>query len=837
MPHLALRMARHRIAALLAMACAVLGGAAFITGIGVLFESGLRSHAPVHRLTNADVVISAAQTYHPQGDMPVALPERARVPGAVTGRLAHLPGVTAAIADIGLPAAVLDRRGAVVPGPDPRTAGHGWSSTALLAGPRVTGTPPAGAHDVAVDARTAAAAGVAPGGRLTVIAAGHRATYRVSAVIAADESGIYFDDATAARLAGHDSLDLVALRTAPGARASVAAQARDLVHADGLVVSTGAARGDVESPDALSARNVLPLLASSIAGVTLLVVGFIVGGALAVAIGAQRRDLALMRAVGATPRQIRRLAAGQATVVAAVALALGVPLGYLLADRFRALLVSVHMIPSSLPLTLSPLPAVAAVVLMPIVVQVAARCAAWRTSRMPATEAVAESRAEPRKPSRVRALIGALLIAAAVVLSAAPLMLRSQAGAAATAFAGIIATIGIALAGPLVVGRIGRALARMLPARVSAPTWLAVANSHGYAQRVAGAVTTLAMAVVFTLTYTLTQTTMMTATSDDIHSATRAQLRVTAPALGGLPAGTTAAVLAAPGVRGAAPVGSTTIVWSYRFAGDVQVDTGSALILTPAAADVLDPGVRSGRLADLTGDTVAVSSDVAGSRQATVGRTVDLVLGDGAHVRARVVAEYSRGLGLGPVALSRDLAVEHTTTGLDQSILVRTDGTDTARRAVTTLAASRPGLTIENRAEPGGLGGVPPELWINVAILAVLLGYLLLGIANKLIATTAARRQELAALQLIGATPGQVRAMMRRESSLICGVALGTGLVVSVVPLAFLGIGFLHRPWPAGPVWLLPAIMVVVAGIAFLTMEIPTRQALRTPPAHALARD
>jgi hypothetical protein len=46
------------------------------------------------------------------------------------------------------------------------------------------------------------------------------------------------------------------------------------------------------------------------------------------------------------------------------------------------------------------------------------------------------------------------------------------------------------------------------------------------------------------------------------------------------------------------------------------------------------------------------------------------------------------------------------------------------------------------------VGAIPPELWINIAILAVLLGYLLLGIANKLIATTAGRRPELAALQL-----------------------------------------------------------------------------------------
>jgi putative ABC transport system permease protein len=126
MLHLALRMARHRIAALLAIACATLGGAAFVTGIGVLAESGFRSHAPVGRLAQADVVVSAGQTFTPEGDMPIALPERARVPGDLAGRLARLPGVTAATGDLSFPAAVVDGRGGVVPVKDPRAAGHGW---------------------------------------------------------------------------------------------------------------------------------------------------------------------------------------------------------------------------------------------------------------------------------------------------------------------------------------------------------------------------------------------------------------------------------------------------------------------------------------------------------------------------------------------------------------------------------------------------------------------------------------------------------------------------------------------------------------------------------------
>lgn len=865
------RMARRRIAALVAVVCATLGGAAMVTGIGVLADSGWRSHAPVERLARADVVVSADQTHRPPGDLPVSLPERARVPGELADRLAGLPGVASAVGDRSFPAAVVTGGGSAVPAEEPGANGHGWSSTALLADPRMDGSAPASPGDVALDAGTASAASVEPGDRVRVVAAGRAGTYRVSGVLDVPGSGVYFTDPTAARLAGYGSsadgdadtgaagsVDLVAVRAEAGAEGRVADEVRRAVRdtrdaggsgssgdesgsgdagGNKLLVSTGAARGDAESPATTAARSLLPALAGSLAGVTLLVVGFIVGGALSVSVQAQRRELALMRAVGATPRQIRRLATTQAALVAALATVPGIGLGYLLAERFRELLVSIGLLPHGLPLTVGPLPAVAAALLILGVVSVAAWGAAYRTSRMPATEAVAQSRSEPRTPSPVRGRIGLALIVAGTGVSVTPLLMRSQAGAAATALSGILAAIGLALLGPALVRALGRALARRLPAKASAPAWLAVANSHGYAQRAAGAVSTLAMAVVFTLTYALTQTTVMAATSGDVEDATRAQFGVTAPGLGGVPRGALAAVREVPGVEAAAPVTTTTALWPYTMLGETETESAPALVLTPQAEGVLDLDLRSGSLEGLRGDTVAVSSDVADSRGARVGERIELRLGDGAPVTARVVATYGRGLGFGSVALSRDLAAGHTTTGLDQQLYVRTDGSDAARRGVAELVAAEPGLALSadpGKPEQGGVGGVPPELWINIVVLGVLLAYLLLGIANRLVATTAGRGTEIATLQLIGATPAQARAMMRREAALIAVAALVTGVLLSVVPLALLSLGLLRQPWPAGPLWLLPAVAVVVVALTFLTVELPTRRALRTPPAQAL---
>lgn len=78
--------------------------------------------------------------------------------------------------------------------------------------------------------------------------------------------------------------------------------------------------------------------------------------------------------------------------------------------------------------------------------------------------------------------------------------------------------------------------------------------------------------------------------------------------------------------------------------------------------------------------------------------------------------------------------------------------------------------------------------------------------------------------------------MMRREAGLVCGAALTCGPLRAAVPLAFLGIGLLGRPLPAGPLWLLPVTVLGVAAILFVTTELTTRRALRVPAIRTLAQ-
>lgn len=828
MLHLALRLTRRRLAALLALALTAFGGAALLSAAGVLAESGLRSHLPAGRLAGADVVVTAPQTLDVPGELSVALPERARVDRALVTGFAHLPGVRAAVGDRSLPAALIGADGSVVTEGDPAAAGHAWSSLAVSGPARVQGSAPTGTGQVALARSLADAAGVHRGSAVRIASTDGTRAYRVSAVVDAGV-GVLFPDPVAARLArtSGGAVDLVAVRLQPGADT---AAVRTLARQHGLTVSTGDHRGDATSPGAAAASGTLLALAGSLSGVLLLVVGFLTAGVVSVSVAAQRRELALLRSVGATPRQVRRLASHQALTVTAVAALPGALLGGLLADRLRGLLVDGGLLPPELALTHSPLPALVSLLLLGLTVVVAAQAATRRTSRLPAVGALVESRAERRTSSELRTGAGLLLIVAATTMAALPLFVQTAVASAATPIAGITAAIGLALAGPELVRRAADGLARRLPSGSSASTWLAVANVRGYAVRSAGAVSTLAMVVVLVPTYAFAPTTLAAAVSGQVRAATPGAVAVTAPGLGGLPADVLPAVRATPGVRGATAVRATTVFWPYRQLGDVTMEAEPALALRPDAAAAIDLGVRSGSLRDLHGATVAVAADTTGPRHARLGGQVPLVLGDGHRVRARVVAVYDRGLGFGPVVLSRDLARGHTTSDLDQQLVVRTDGSAATRDRLAAIAARHPGVDLGSPAAASS-AQTDAVTRINVAVLAVLLGYVLLGVANKLVAAAAQRRGEITTLRLLGATPRQVRAVLRTEAAVVAALAVAAGLALCAAPLGLLGLGFLHRPWPAGPAWLVPATVAVVVAMALLTTQLPTRRALRAPAA------
>ncbi len=806
----AVSMARHHLGGLVAVFCAVLGGSAMITAGLIVGETGLTSHVPAERLAPAPVVVSALQSHPVVEDIDIPLPERVQVPAGLAEEIAQIPGVERAVSDLTFDADLIGF------GP---IRGHNWQ-VAALGSPDLDGRTPQGAHEVVLDSETARATGLGTGDEVEIAVRGEASTFLVTGVADAPGAGFHVDRATATELLDRPGggADLVAVTIEPGADLDDVADAIEAAYDGRFEVTTGDARGDVETIASGTARGELIALSGSLAGTLLILVGCIVAGALSVSVANQRRDLALLRAVGATPCQVRRLVATQACCVAGVALLPGVVLGYVLAGALASALTDAGMVPAGLPLARSPFAALIVTALMLGTVQLAARGAARRASRMPATEAVAESRVEPREPSRIRTVIGLVLIAVAPVPALVPLFVRSEEALISSASATLLGIVGLALAGPVLVRTVTRRAAGRLGDRTPVPLWLAVKNSHAYALRTAGSATVLVLAIGLTLTQFYVQTTSDRATTAELE----AGLVVDATLTGGFSSADVEALGSSTGVDTAVPMTTTSVVHAYRFAGERTPTVYPAFALGRGAEQVVDPEVTSGDLSDLTGETIALSSVTARTWRVDVGESVDLVLANGADARARVVAVYERGFGFGGVMVSTDLLASFGGDRWFDTVLATGDPA-----ALDTWADGRPGTRVEAGSALVGDGESSPESWINIMVLLVMLGYVLLAVANSLVASTLRRREEFAALWVIGATRRQVLAMVTRETTVLVILAIGAGLAVSLVPMSLLGLGIAGRPWPQGGWWLVPAVSAVVALIAFAATRTAAARALR----------
>jgi putative ABC transport system permease protein len=281
------------------------------------------------------------------------------------------------------------------------------------------------------------------------------------------------------------------------------------------------------------------------------------------------------------------------------------------------------------------------------------------------------------------------------------------------------------------------------------------------------------------------------------------------------------------------PIVRSQVFVKHLLAGNWEVSAFAAQGLSPSGLDrTMDLQPREGRLADLRGETVALSTMAAETLGVDVGDTVELHLGDGTAMRPRVVATYGRGLGFGDLTLPHDVLAAHTTTRLDQSVLVSASDPVAAQRSLAAL----PGLTVTDRAGLSAAGQAQrdTETWVNLIALFVILGYVAIAVVNTLVMATAARSREFALLRLVGTGARQVRRMTRIESLIVVGIALVVGSLAALPPLVGVSIGMTESPFPTvAPVTYL-AIVGVTAVLGLLAIGIPTRLALRARPVHAL---
>ncbi|MEV6129345.1 FtsX-like permease family protein [Streptomyces violaceusniger] len=756
---------------------------------GLTLASAWSAHPRVERYAGADLVVAGDQTTRfsaaSLGDretVSAGLTERVRIPRTALTAVRAVPGVRTAVADLEFPVGRAGRS----------ATGRPWEAAQLAPYALRTGRAPQRADEVV----TGGGAGRV-GARLTLRVGGRDTAYTVVGVAEGPGSAVWFTGAEARRLAGHpEALDAVGVVAEPGTdpgelagrvrKALEAAGVTDVGHrADGdpaaVRVLTGGERGEAEFLAAAPARGELLAALGSVAGAVVLVALLVVSSTIVQALRQRSHELGLLRAVGATPGQLRGAVGrevGRVAAWAAPAGAAGAVPAYL---GLRALLDARGALPTGLELSLPPLlwpvPLVTAAVTV-LVAGIAAFIGCSGAAKLRPAEALRE-----RAPGGARRVTGLVLLFVGASSAGTAALQQGATAAAAAGGAAVTMVIACAVLGPWIAEGAMRLLGA--PLRLFGPGGrLAAANCAASAHRLGAAITPIVLVTAFAGVQLAGGATMTHAGDAQARQVLRADLAVRAD--GGLPAGAVERIREVPGVRAATEVVPGTVLLARSQLGAPELERLPVFGVTPERlTHTLDPGVRDGDLARLRPGTVAVGADRADSLGARPGSTVTLRFGDGQETRLRVVATYQRSLALGDFLLSREDLLCHTSLPAAGRVLVAT-APDADRKAVTkALARAVPGARVER--DPAPVRGEAAEQAlaevVSVAVVGAVGGFTVIAVLSTLALIATGRRPELRLLRLAGAGRRQLRRMLRLEAAATVVTGLVVGAIVASVPL------------------------------------------------------
>ncbi|WP_323746935.1 ABC transporter permease [Catenulispora pinisilvae] len=861
---LVLQTVRERKAGFVGAFVALLGASMLITAFGIILQSGIGDGVPVQRYADASVVISGKQSvtvHEGKKSKTKPLTDPVAVPADLIGTVAHTDGVARAVAVVSFPAQVVGTDGRLVTGADDRRSlGANWSSAAL--GPfTLSGREPRRPEEIVLEQSVADRAKAKLGDTVRIASTRAASPYTVVGTVKYTGAGgalrtppIFFTDATATTLFGRaDQVSAIGVLATPGTDSGKLDDRIDAaLKGAGVSSHIGAGRSSAENPDVASARGTLKVLAGSLGGTVVLITMLVVGSTLALGVHQRRRELALLRAIGATPKQIHKMIAGEVLVVALTGSLLGCPPGVLAAEALRGALSVIGVLPQDFVFSYGPIPMAAAVAIGVVTAQAAGFAVARRVVAIRPVEALSQAATEQPGLGRARVVFGTVLLVLGAAASLLPLFFGSIFAVAGAGSGGLIMVIAFLMLAPPLVARATRLLAAPFRRRFGNLGYLAVANTRANARRLAAGIGPLILAIGFASLQLFIPTTTAAAANDQARAGVLADYTLTGDA-GGLPTDAVADVRALPGVAAVAGVVRVDLYSSVKMLGDPEVFDYQAEGLTtdgPATdgpdqalghilGQVLDLDVTGGDLSRLSETTAAISDGAAATLGTRVGGTVRIHLPDGQTIQPQVVATYQRGLGFGDITLSAQTLLRHSSHRLYDSILVRLQpGADrkAALAELKALSTRYPGLHVQDK---GGLSAAQQRTatagLVGSAIpLLLIFGYIAVAVANTLVMTTLSRAREFALLRLVGATPAQVLRMMRTETLLVVLIAVAVGTLVPMLPLTMVSLGLTGSPVPSIPPLLYLAIVAATSALAAAAVLIPTRLALRARPVEAI---
>lgn len=653
------------------------------------------------------------------------------------------------------------------------------------------------------------------GDKVTVLTAAGVGSYTVSGTVSPVdwEDAVFFTDAEAARLAPRIEA-LVAFGAIDKVREAVGKEAEVLTGQDRHQADASADR-DREALD--NTITLVPVMAG-VAGTTAV---FVVASTFAFAVIQRRRDVALLRTVGATSRQVRRMIRNEALLVSAFASVVGTVLGLfgaqLLADMLIGMGVSppwFRVEPSLHWTVLAPL--AAAFLVGVLVALCGVTVAARRAGRIRPVEALREAAVDDPGMTPGRALLGAMGLVCGAGLTAwialgDPAMVLSP---SAYALSLLVPVLAAAVLAPLAVGPLTRLL--MWPLRrLPGPTALLVRESVLTSRRRTAA-TAAPVLLTVGLTFSLLAATdaLGAARENGLQNQVRSEYALAPDGTSGISPQVVEKVSRIDGVQVAAPI-LTTI---YTHDED-RLEVNDGLVVDGAALKrMMDLKVVDGSL-DALDDNSTVVPDLWGMN---VGSMLRVLMADGEEANLRIAATYHALRGEDVAYLPRRFAktAVYARDGLARRAYIslesgtdRTAATTAIRKAVAGTGArfiTRDQLVASDSAYARHLTEVRQR---SITVIVVM--FCFIAILNTLLMATADRRRDLAVLRMAGATPKQVMRFFIAESLLVAAIGVALALIATALNLTGLW-GALHQLFGTAPITVPYAVITGIVGMSTL---------------------
>ncbi|MEO8695583.1 MAG: FtsX-like permease family protein [Acidimicrobiales bacterium] len=761
---------------LVSTAVAVVLGVSFLTGTLVLTDTVTKTFDSL--LADANAGTDA----YVRGESPLDLSfgeARPRIDTALVDRLRAVDGVAEVGVRVTGYAQILDKKGKAVGSVDSGVMGMNWSPVDALNPFRLTkGHAPTNGDEIVIDKHSADTAGFAPGDRTTVLTQGAPRDFTIVGVAKfgkADSPGgtamVLFDDVTAQALLaepGHvDGASFIADRGVTPA--SLVADLAPLI-TDGVEVITGAQLTKEDQQAVHDNINEVSTFMLVFAGVAMFVGAFIINNTFSIIVSQRTKEMAMLRAIGASGRQVKRAVLTEATIVGLLASTLGVVAGIGVAKGLEVLLGTVGLEIPDGPTIIQTRTIVISMVIGVVVTVVSAAMPARRAAKVPPIAAMRDVASDRSAASKRRTAAGLAIVGLGVAsllggLSATDVKL--------VGLGAVGVFIGISVLGPVLARPFGSVVGYPIAKARGMSGRLARQNAMRNPKRTARTAASLMIGVGLVAFITIFAASVKTSVAGSLDTDYRGTHIVESGAYdssSGLSPEFAAAVKAAPGVR---------IVAEERLT-HVEIDGVSEESFqafdTNTIGQLFDLGDVEGDITQLGADGIAVKVDKNSATRPHLGDTRQVTFTTG--VKTFVVrATYDNGSEwVGDHFVGLDAFGGNVPAQLDARVYVATDDAT----ALEAAAGPYPTADVMDKDEfmKSQNAQIDTMLTLIYAMLALAVLIALLGIANTLALSIHERTRELGLLRAVGMSRAQVRSSVRWESVVIAlfGTVLGLGI-------------------------------------------------------------